>query len=154
MPTRSSGAPSFVTAFLLAPFAGAVTAILLYAGIALFTSELSAETLSLLGKVLLAIGAGALIVCAFLTAVAGGLAAGYVRWRRRVPSLPWALAIGFVIGAGVFGLLELKARGASEVDPETLIYAAYAGICGLFTAWAFWRLGLRGRTVADATTNG
>lgn len=119
MRVRFTGTPDFWLAFPGAPFAGAVA------------MTLAALLAGLFG----------LAICAAFTLVVGGCVVAYVRWSRRVPSLQVALVVGLAIAAG--GVLLLN-DGAETMK----VLALLGGASSLATAWAFWRLGLRGRTIA------
>lgn len=146
MRPRFTGPPDFFLAFLAAPFAGAVTAILLAFLISLATDQNGTRPGELLAWSLFA-GLYGLPICALFTLVVGGCAAAYVHWRRRVPSLPWALAIGFVVATGAFVLLNAL---TDPPEPDRIVseLSLFAAACSLPTAWAFWRLGLRGRRLS------
>ena len=140
MRVRFTGTPDFWLAFLGAPFAGAVATTL--AALLVFASSGSdgvAPEEAIVGS--LQAGLFGLAICAAFTLVVGGCVVVYVRWSRRVPSLQVALVAGLALAAG--GVLLLN-EGAETMK----IPALFGGASSLATAWAFWRLGLRGRTIA------
>lgn len=135
--------PNWFLAFLLAPFAGAVTAIAL-AFVAEILSGWNFPSVYEAFPMAAAVGFVALMITAPFTLVVGACVVLFVSSRRRVPALPWALTIGFVIAAG-FGLLW----SGSSSTVSGLELPLFAGVCSLPTAWAFWWLGLRRRTFEE-----
>ena len=143
MRVRFSGTPpNFFLAFLVAPFAGALTAILLAAVMLLASAEVGMSRFSDWMASAAFLGIYALVICAMFTTAIGVCVVMYVELSGHIPSLPSALAIGFLVAVSVFLLLE-------DIDRISLGYAAFAGMCSLTTAWSFWWLGLRGRRADD-----
>jgi len=149
MRVRFSGTPpNFILAFMVAPFAGAVTAILLAFIVVFAANDDRRWRFVELMAMAAAVGVYALILCALFTVVIGTCVVAYVHLRRHIPSLLSALTIGFLIAVGVFLLLDVGSSRA-EADLGFLGLAGFAGVCSLPTTWSFWWLGLRGRRTDD-----
>ena len=88
----------------------------------------------------------AAIICTAYVLVIGIGVVVYVRNTRRVPSLATALLVAVLAGGLPFiATPMMQTRPVSKFD--IVLLPVLAVTSGIATAWTFWRVGLKGRTV-------
>ena len=123
----------FALAALLAALAGGIAAFVL--GVAYRLNERDALTDAASGSLVMA--AIALGICAVYTIVLGTGVFVYMRVTGRTPALQTAIVVAVLSGAVPFWLLLIPEQSA-----EGLVVAVFATVCGLATAWTFWRVAI------------
>jgi len=123
----------FALGALLAPLAGGIAALA-----TLITYRLiEKETLMEAFEASLVMATIALVICAVYTIVLGTAVLVYMRVTGRRPALQTAIAVAILSGAAPWWLLLLLEQSA-----EGLVLAVLATVCGLATAWTFWRVAI------------
>jgi hypothetical protein len=142
--------PSFPLAFPLAIVAGAVAAFVVSMLMIPVMGEDAEKTFAGVTTASSLIAWYAAIICTIYTLLIGLGVVIYVRNTRRVPSLRTALVAG-VLAAGipvVTAPIVSYFRNGSPSKFDVILVPALAIASAIATAWMFWRVGLRGRTVA------
>lgn len=144
--------PNLVLGFLLAPFAGAVAAMMV-AALVLFPSAWSELRWSLLQALLVA-GIYALILSFVATLLLGSAATLYVKTTKKRPLLRTALLAGWLLGFLPFAVIGARIK----LDEPHSTFAGWALLPSIAlaassaTAFAFWRLALYERPVSSPPT--
>jgi hypothetical protein len=144
----TGGPPNFVLGFLLAPFAGAIAAVVVV--VLVLLPDLWDDLNWNLLPALLAASAFALIVSFVATFLLGGAASLYVKRKKKRPLLRTALLTGWLLGflpfATIGALIKIREPNATFAGWTLLPAAALAASSA--TAFTFWRLALRERPVS------
>ena len=126
----------FLAALVLAPIVGALAGFLAVMIGSLIAGSEHERTLAGAAMSASFLGFWALLICFVYTAVAGGAAFVYARWRQRRLSLGVALVVG-IAGALLFSIAAVAGR---SLTGEALMFPALALLCSVATAWTFWRV--------------
>lgn len=137
--------PNFPLAFPLAIAAGALTAFVVSMLMIPFMGNEQEKTMTGAATAASLIAWYAAFICAAYTLLIGIGVVIYVRNTRRVPSLATAIVTGVLAGGIPFAAAPIMQRGLSKFD--VLLLPVLAITSAIATAYVFWRVGLRGRTV-------
>jgi len=143
--------PNFPLAFILAIAAGGAAAFVISLLMIPFMGNESEKSFDGAATAAALIATYATVICFVYTILLGIGVVIYVRNTRRVPSLSTALVAGLLAGGIPFVAMPLfqylQHGSPSKFDIVLLPILAIGS--AIATAWMFWAVGLRGRTVAD-----
>ena len=138
--------PNFPLAFPLAIAVGAATAFFVSMLMIPIMGNENEKTFAGAATAASLIAWYAAMICAFYVLVIGIGVVVYVRNTRRVPSLATALVVSVLAGGLPFIVTPMFERGPSSRFTIVLL-PVLAVTSAIATAWTFWRVGLRGRTL-------
>ena len=124
----------FALAALLAALAGAIAAFVMTVGFRLIERDTLLEAAH--GSLVMAMIAFA--ICAVYVIGLGTAVMIYMRVTGRAPALRTAMVVALLSGPAPWCLLLILEQSAAE----GLVVAVVATVCGLATAWTFWRVAI------------
>ncbi len=139
--------PSFPLAFPLAIAAGAATAFVVSLLMIPFMGNEQEKTMAGAATAASLIAWYAAFICAAYTLLIGIGVVIYVRNTRRVPSLATAIVTGILAGGIPFVAAPMMVPRGDLSRFDVLLLPVLAITSAIVTAYVFWRVGLRGRTV-------